>query len=134
MRTLGCVLVLGALALAGCGTSDDRRQARAAVERFYAAITTDRGGAACAELSGPARQALESQSAQPCRDAITRLDYEPGAIVATEVFITNARVRLDSGESAFLSREARAWKLSAIACRPARGTPRDRPFDCEVEA
>ncbi len=45
------VLVLAALLLvAGCGTSDDRDQARATVERFYDAIRTDDAAAACEEL------------------------------------------------------------------------------------
>ncbi len=52
----------------------------------------------------------------------------------TEVFITNAKVDLSGGESAFLSREDDGWKLSAIACKPEKGKPADRPFECEVES
>ena len=65
---------------------------------------------------------------------ITRFEYEPGPIDRTEVFITNAKVDLATGESAFLSREEDGWKLSAIACRAEKGKPADRPFECEAEA
>ena len=120
--------------LAGCGTSDDRGQARAAVERFYEAIRDDDGEGACAELSESLREEVESQEQQPCRAAITGFDYAGGAVVAAEVYITNAKVDLDSGESAFLSRESDGWKLSAIACRAEKGKSADRPFECEVES
>jgi hypothetical protein len=128
------VTVAAGVLLTGCGTSDDREQAREVVTRFYDAIRADRPEEACAQLSGPARSALESQTGQSCRGAITRLDYRPGEVVGAQVFITNAKVDLDSGESAFLSREAKTWKISALACKPEKGKPRDRPFECEVEA
>ena len=126
-------LVLLALA-AGCGTSDDRDQARAAVERFYEAIRAGDGTAACEELGEGLLEQVVSQTQQSCRGVITRFEYEGGEVVATEVYVTNAKVDLSSGESAFLSREADGWKLSAIACRPERGKPADRPFACEVAA
>jgi hypothetical protein len=125
--------VLVAIA-AGCGTSDDRDQARETVERFYAAIEADDAEAACAELGESLLEQVESQTQQSCRGVITRFDYDGGAVDATEVYVTNAKVNLDSGESAFLSRERDGWKLSAIACKPEKGKPRDRPFECEAEA
>jgi hypothetical protein len=132
-RAVIVTLAAGAL-LTGCGTSDDRDQAREVAARFYAAVAGDRPEEACAQLSGPARSALESQTGRSCRAAITGLDYDGGEIVGAQVFITNAKVDLDSGESAFLSREAKTWKISALACKPEHGKPRDRPFECEVEA
>ena len=126
-------LVLLAL-VAGCGTSDDRDQARAAVERFYEAIRAGDGEAACEELGDSLVEQVESQTQQSCRGVITRFAYEGGAITATEVYITNAKVDLDSGESAFLGREDDGWKLSALACRAEKGKPADRPFECEAEA
>lgn len=137
MRRTRAPLVTLALVLAGCGTVSDRDQARDVVTRFYAALAADRPTVACAQLSGPALQALESQSGRACRAVITRLDYEDeqASVVAASVFATNAKVDVDSGESAFLSREARAWRISALACRPGgEGSPRDRPYDCEVES
>jgi hypothetical protein len=127
--------VLAVLALvAGCGTSDDRDEARATVDRFYEAIGADNGEAACAELGEALLDQVESQTQQSCRGAITSFEYEGGSIAKTQVFIANAKVDLDSGESAFLSRETDGWKLSAIACKAQKGKPADRPFDCEVES
>ena len=122
------------LATAACGVGDDRDAARAATERFYAAIRDGDGGAACAELGEDTLKQLESQSGRECADGIKRLELEPGTITGVAVYATSAKVDLDTGESAFLSPEPAGWKLSAIGCRPEEGKPRDRPLDCEVEA
>jgi hypothetical protein len=121
------------LALAGCGVGDDRERARAAVERFYAAVRAGDGSAACGELSAAARSQLESQSGKDCEAIVTRLDYRGGAVVATEVAATSAKVDVRGGESAFLDREPVGWRISALACVPA-GDRAEDPFDCEVEA
>ena len=119
---------------AGCGTSDDRDQARSAVERFYEAVRHDDGDQACRELGESTVEELESQEKKPCASAITEVEYEGGAVVSTEVYVTNAKVDLRSGESAFLSREPSGWKLTAVACQVKEGKPADRPLDCDVEA
>ena len=126
-------LAAGAL-LGGCGTGDDEQQARAVVERFYDAVRHDRADEACAQLSSDTVKELESQTQQSCRGVITRLEYEGGAIVGVHVFATSAKVELRNGESAFLDREPEGWRLSAVGCKPEKGKPRDRPFDCEAEA
>ena len=122
------------LALAGCGTSDDRAQARTVVERFYDAVREDRGEDACAELSEAAVKQLESQTSQRCPEVVARLEYAGGAVVDAHVYVSNAKVDLSTGESAFLNRGPTGWKLSAIACKPEDGSPQDVPLDCEVEA
>jgi hypothetical protein len=127
------ILVLVA-ALAGCGTSDDREQARGVVARFYDAVRHDRAREACAQLSDSTVKELESQSGQSCAGVITRLHYTGGAIRGAEVYITNAKVDLRGGESALLDREPSGWKLTAVGCRPEEGKPRDRPLQCEVQA
>ncbi len=127
-------LVVAVLVVAGCGTADDRDQARATVERFYDAIRAEDGQGACDELADATAEALEEQSGQDCREAITRLDYGGGAVVGTEVFVTNAKVDLRDDESAFLEREPEGWRISAVACRSAEGSPRSRPFECEAES
>jgi hypothetical protein len=125
-----CLLLLAA----GCGQADDRDQVRETVERFYSALGDGRPEAACDELGEAALEQLESQSGQPCEGVIARLPFEGGDITNTEVWITNAKVDLQGGESAFLSRERDGWKLSAIACMPEKGKPADRPLECEVES
>ena len=128
-------MLLAALAVVagGCGTSDDRAQARSVVERFYGAVREDEGATACDQLSEATIQALESQTDQTCEDVITRLDYLGGAVGDAHVYVMNAEVGLSTGEHAFLSRERSGWKLTAIGCKP-EGQPRERPMDCEVEA
>jgi hypothetical protein len=128
------VLALVAATAGGCGVGDDRDAARAATERFYAAIRAGDGAAACAELAENTVKALESQSGQSCAEAVTGLSYRGGDIVRVQVYATNAKVDLARGESAFLSPEQGEWKLSAVACAPEQGKPRDRPYECEVEA
>lgn len=128
-----CTLA-AALTASGCGTADERDEVRAVVAAFYDAIRSDDGGAACSQLSGSLFEQVESQTQQSCPDAITRFEYEGGAVVAAEVYITNAKVDLRSGESAFLGRESDGWKLSAIACKAEKGKPADRPLKCEAES
>jgi hypothetical protein len=127
-------VVLAALALAGCGTGDDREQARTVVERFYDAVRAGDDEAACAQLSEPLVEQVESQTEQSCRGVITRFDFEGGAVVRAQVYVVNAKVDLRSGESAFLSREADGWRISGVGCFPVEGKPADRPFECEAEA
>jgi hypothetical protein len=128
------VIALIALVLAGCGTSDDAAHARAVVERFYDAVRHDDGETACAQLSAAAAGAVASQSSEPCASAITSLGYEGGAVARAEVYLTSARVQLDSGESAFLDRGPEGWRISAVACRPLQGPPTEVPMECEAEA
>jgi hypothetical protein len=119
---------------AGCGTAGDRADATTVTERFYDAIRSDDGAAACEQLSDAVVKQLESQSGEPCEDAVTGLEYDGGEISAVEVYATNAKVDLTSDESGFLSLEPDGWRLSAIGCKPEEGEPRDHPLDCEVEA
>jgi hypothetical protein len=129
------VLAVAAIAaLVGCGRAGDADESRAVVERFYDAVRHDDGAAACEQLSAPAVRTLESQSGQSCESAVTRLDYEGGAIVRTKVFLTSASVDLRGGETAFLDREPEGWRISAVACKVQEGPPTSHPMDCEVES
>jgi hypothetical protein len=125
------LLVAGALA--GCGTADDRDQARAATERFLEAVRSGDGAAACRELAEPLGEQLERDEGKDCSQAVTELDLEGGEVIGVEVAVTNAKVDLSSRETAFLSRGPSGWKLSAIGC--AHGSrPADHPYTCEAEA
>jgi hypothetical protein len=128
------IAIAAAAALVGCGTSDDRAEARGVVERFYDAVRHEDGDAACALLSDAARKAVESQSGEACAAAITRLDYAGGAIARAQVFVTSARVDLGGGESAYLDRGADGWRISAVGCKAQEGLSSEVPMDCEAEA
>jgi hypothetical protein len=134
MRAAPLVLLVPALALAACGTSDDREQARATVERFYDAIRAERGLEACEQLTAATLDAVEQQSGQPCRAVITRFEYGGGAVVRTQVAINSARFDVRTCESAFLEREPEGWRISAVGCRPVASRPDDEPWDCEAES
>ena len=134
MRPMVLVATLCALAATGCGVSDDEAEVREVAERFYQAVRADDGAAACEQLSTATVEALEGQSGKSCAEAVTRLRYDGGRVEAAVVYVTNAKVDLTSGESAFLAEEAGAWRLVAVACRPETYNPRERPFECEVEA
>jgi hypothetical protein len=122
-----------ALFLAGCGTGDDRDQAQATTERFYAALRAHDGTRACAQLSQDTVSSLEQQASKPCRLAVRDLQLKGGRVLRTRVYITNAIVDLSADEHAFLGREPTGWKLSAVGCRFDKGKPRDRPADCEAQ-
>lgn len=129
MRRRAALLLIVA-GLAGCGVSGDEAEVRDVTKRFYTAIREDDGAAACELLSADTAKAIESQSGQGCDDAITRLQLEGGEVEAAIVYVTNAKVELSGGESAFLGEEPDGWKLTALACKPMPGMP----FECEVEA
>ena len=40
----------------------------------------------------------------------------------------------EGGESAFLSEGTDGWKLSAVGCKPEKGRPHNRPYECEAES
>jgi hypothetical protein len=132
-RSLAVVLVALAAAAAACGQSDDRDQVRAVAERFFAAVEGGDGAAACEQLSEDARSTLEREEEQPCREAIASLELEGGELGAVEVYLTNAKVDLASGDSAFLSLTADGWRLTAAGCQPEEGEPADVPLECELE-
>ena len=137
MRVRGLLavgLVCAGVAGAGCGQEDNREAVRAVTDRFHAALKAGDGAGACEQLGEDTRAELESQEQRPCPDAVTDLELQGGRIARIQVFVTNAKADLSSGESAFLDRGAEGWRLSAIGCRPELGKPSDHPFDCELEA
>ena len=128
------VATLAAAAIAGCGTEDDRAQARSTVERFYGAIRQHRPEVACRQLSAATVKQLENQTSQSCPGVIDRLQDAGGAVVTTKIYVTNARVDVRGGGSVFLGREPTGWKIDAFGCKATEGKVRSRPMDCEVAA
>jgi hypothetical protein len=126
-------VLLPVVAVLGCGTSGDRDQARAAAERLYAAVADGDGGGACAQLSPKLREELTSQEQSSCEDAILELDLQAEGARAerVEVFITEAAVHLEGGDTVFLDDTRQGWRVSAVGCRAQQPAT---PAQCEVQA
>jgi hypothetical protein len=133
VRRVTLPLALAVLALAGCGTSDDRAQVSATTQRFYAALARHDGAGACSQLSDATIKSIEQQESKPCAQAVRALGLQPGRVTRARVYITNAIVNLTGDQVAFLGREPTGWKLSAVGCKFDQGKPRDRPADCDAE-
>ena len=99
MRAFAVALLLAAFA-GGCGRDGDRDAVRSVTERFYAALDAGDGDAACARLSTDTRTALESEEQQACAEAVGSLEVEGGDLTRIQVYVTNAKADLSSGESA----------------------------------
>jgi hypothetical protein len=127
------LLVAAVLPVAGCGTADDREQARATAQRFFADLQRGDGAAACRELGEDTIKQLIQEEQAPCAQAVTRLQLAPAGVARVQVFVTSGMVDLANGSSAYLNRSPDGWKLSAVGCRPQGGKPADRPYDCELE-
>lgn len=119
-----------ALALAGCGTADDRRQARLAAQELHADVAARDGAAACARLSPPAVEALEQQAKAPCARAVLELALGSGRVDRVEVWETEAVVVFEDRGRTFLGRRPDGWKVTAAGCEPEPGGP----AKCELES
>ena len=125
-------LLAVAVGTAGCARDGDRTTVRAVAGSFFAALESGDGARACEQLSPDTRAELESQEQSSCREAVTGLGLQGGAVVSANVYLLNAKVDLSSGESAFLDQGQEGWRISAVGCTPT-GKPADRPYDCELE-
>jgi hypothetical protein len=134
MRWIGTGVALCALAMAGCGQSADRDAVRTVTDRFYTAVAAHEGSLACAQLSKETLKQLEQDEKAACPEAIGAAGLSPARIARVEVFITNAKVDLANGASAFLERTTAGWRISALGCRPTGGDPRQEPLGCAVES
>ena len=135
MRATWLVLALvTAVVTGGCGRDADRDAVRTVTDRFHAALEEGDGETACAQLSEDTRKELETQEQEACAEAITSLQVEGGALTRVQVYVTNAKADLASGESTYLSDTQEGWRISAVGCTPQEGKPADVPYDCELQA
>ena len=129
-RALVLLLCLPAAALAGCGTSADRTQSRAAVQALYAGFQRHDGAAACAQMSASLRRQIAHDSGSPCAKAVLGFDLHPGRPAAVLVYADASEVRLTGGDTAFLGDTRQGWRVQAVGCRPqGKG-----PYECEAAA
>jgi hypothetical protein len=134
MRMLMVAALLGALLTSGCGRSADRAQIESVTARFLRAAGGGQGEVACAQLTPDAVKQLEQQEKGRCASSVGKLSLTPAAIRRVQIFAFNAEVELANGSDAFVERTADGWRLSAVACRPTQGDPRDHPMSCELES
>src|SRR3954447_184223 len=130
----GAVLAGLALAGAGCGQDANREDVRAVTGRFFAALAARDGATACAQLSTDTVKSLEQDEQSACPEAIAAAGLGTSRVVKIAVYVTNAKVDLANGASAYLEQTASGWKLSALGCRATDGDPRKHPMSCAVEA
>jgi hypothetical protein len=129
---VAAVALAAALGTAGCGRGADRAAVDTAGERFVAALQSDDGEQACAQLSPDTRAQLESEEQSPCREAITELPLEEGSVTRVSVYVASAAIEFSSGETAFATQLDEGWRLSAVGCTPKPSEP-EGPYDCELE-
>jgi hypothetical protein len=127
-RWAGPLAVVAMLASAGCG-SDISSAVSSVANRFYTAVASGNGAAACALLAPPTRDEVERSGEAPCSSAILDEDIpDAGQIVEQKRFGDQAQVRL-RGDTAFLAQFTDGWKVFAAACT-SRG---ELPYDCKVK-
>jgi hypothetical protein len=117
------------MALAGCGTGDDKREVRAATERFYAAVRAHEGRTACALLDDDtSSQLVKDEQASDCAEAVVGLSLHGTRADSVSVYATAAQVHLDGGDTVFLGFTRNGWRIDAVGCRP---VPGGGPLECE---
>jgi hypothetical protein len=124
------VLVAVPALAAGCSSvGPDSANADSAALRFHEALASHQPAAACGLLAPRTVQEVEQSAQAPCPKGLTDANV-PGAstVTATDVYGSNARVVL-SGDTVFLARFGRQWKVTAAGCKPKP----DLPYDCDVK-
>lgn len=122
-------MLLCGLLLGGCVSHQDEGVAAVAA-RFYQAIASKDGAAACALMEAATRSELEQSSGQPCETAVLGEGIQPvGDPVAVRTYETMGQVRY-AGETAFLVDVGSGWRVMAAGCTP---QPGDLPYDCKVK-
>jgi hypothetical protein len=130
-RLMPCLVAAAAAMASGCGTGADRDQARAAAERFYAAVRQHDGRTACEQLSSSLRaQLVKDQPGDDCATAVLHLSLHGSRAAAVRVYATAGEVVLAGGDTVFLGDTRQGWRLDAVGCKP-QGSG---PFDCEEQA
>jgi hypothetical protein len=116
------------LALTGCGARLPAASSSVA-ERFYQAVESGNGSAACELLAPGTLQEVEQAAQAPCRTAILDEDISgDGKVVKLRQYGMQAQVKV-GGDTAFLSEFDDGWKVVAAGCT-AQG---ELPYDCKVK-
>ena len=124
--TLLCVIALST----GCSSlGSDLSRAGSAAQDFHAALARSQPAAACELLAPETLRGLEKSAGSSCPKALADEGLPDAVTVTTtDVYGTNARVVLE-GDTVFLARFERQWKVTAAGCKPRAGLP----YDCAVK-
>jgi hypothetical protein len=123
------VLVCVPALATGCSSvGPDSANADSTALRFEA-LASSQPAAACGLLAPRTLQEVEKSAKAPCPKGLTDADV-PNAttVTASDVYGSNARVVL-AGDTVFLARFGRQWKVTAAGCKPRP----DLPYDCDVK-
>lgn len=116
------------LAVSGC-SSQQTGPASDLARQFYTAVAARDGTAACRALAPKTLSELEQSADKPCSEAVLEEDLpdvdDPKTV---HVFGTMAQVRF-ANDTAFLSRFAAGWKVTAAGCVPQA----DGLYECQVK-
>jgi hypothetical protein len=123
---LPCLVVLASLASCGAPADSDASEA---ARTFHESVARADGLRACAALSARTRSELEQSAGKPCPAAVLEESLPPlGEPVETHVYGTAAQVG-STGDTVFLSRFDRGWKVTAAGCtREPTGL-----YDCQLQ-
>jgi hypothetical protein len=123
-RLLGVAgLAAGAALLTGCAGLEQPE-----VDQVAAAFAAGVPAARCELLAPATLAALEGDESAACAQTIGQLVPPGGEVLQTEVWGTEAQVRL-AADTMFLTRTDAGWRVAAAGCTP-NG---DAPYECRVE-
>ncbi len=124
------VVVMAALAAAGCGSvSPDADAASQTALTFHTALSNGDGSGACAMLAPSTLAQFEKTTKAPC--AVEIIEESPpaaGAVSDVRAYGRAAQVRMDA-DTVFLTTAGGGWKVAAAGCRPQP----DEPYNCAIE-
>lgn len=125
---LAAAAATAAMLLTGC-SSGHEPDVESAASRYFDALASDDGQAACDLLAADTRSELEQSTKEPCAKAIvSEAVAQPGERKDVQVFGTMAEVRY-SDDTVFLTQAHEGWRVMASACKPVPA----HPYDCSVK-
>ena len=120
------LVTVGVVALTGCGTGSRERDVSGTVERFFEAVRSQDGEAACGLLVPQTRDDLVTAEGQACAEVLP-MDRIGGTVREVAVWSRWARVGTDEG-AVFLTEFGSGWLITAAGCK----SNGDAPGHCVV--
>lgn len=116
----------------GCGASAGSAGpggAQATAQGFTQAVSDGNHAQACSLLAPDTKAQLEQGAGKPCRVALAEENLAAAdAFENIATFGTMAQVRF-AGDTVFVTRFPRGWKVLAAGCSPVP----EKPYDCRLQ-